>query len=263
MVREAVIGAEVARALRVTVGSRIEPTHGVEGTAVHEHEHLWEVVGILRETGTPVDKVVFINLDSFFAIEEHAGGATIPGTGEAALSSLLVFPRPGVHKVMLLSRLNRRPDIQIADVQEQVRHLFSIVGSVDVLFLLVSLLVVVIGVLSILVALYNSMSERRRELAILRAIGAGRRVVMGVIVGEALMLTTLGAILGLLMGHALVAASASYVESVAGFRSQVGILLPAELGVLGGVMLLGALAGLVPAWKALRTDVARNLRPLS
>ena len=253
----------MARTLRVAVGSQIEPTHGIEGGAAHEHEHLWDVVGILKPTGTPVDKVVFINLDSFYSIEEHAQGAMIPGTDDAALSSLLIFPRGGVHKVVLLSSLNRRPDIQIADVQEQVGNLFDIVGSVDILFLLVSLMVVVIGVLSILVAIYNTMNERRREMAILRAIGAGRKTVFAVIVGEAVALTGAGALSGVIMGHGLVVAVASRVESVAGFRPEGFVFLSVEWLVLGMVLVLGALAGLVPAWKAYRTDVAQNLRPLS
>ncbi len=262
-VMEAVLGAEVAAAMGIHVGDEIEPTHGVEGGTAHDHEHLWKVVGILKPTGTPVDRVVFINLDSFFAIDEHAAGALLPGTQEAGLSTVLVFPRPGVHKAMLLSKLNRRPDLQVADVNEQVRNLFTIVGSVDVIFLLVSVLVVLIGVLSILVAIYNTMSERRREVAILRAIGAHRRTVFGAIVGEATLLTVLGALGGLLLGHALVWVAAGRVEEAAGFRPEAWMLLSVELLVLVVVTTAGALAGIVPAWKAYRTDVAESLRPLS
>ncbi len=257
------MGAEVARALGIVVGAEIEPTHGVEGGHAHDHEHFWTVVGILKETGTPVDKVVFINLDSFFAIEEHAGGALIPGTNEAGLSSVLIFPRGGVHKGMLLSRLNREPEIQVADVSEQIRNLFSIVGSVDVLFLMVSILVVILGVLSILVAIYNTMNERRREVAILRAIGASRKTVFGAIVGEAAVLTLRGALLGVVLGHMLVAVASTRVEQAAGFRPDAFTFLPIEAAVVLVVCLGGALAGLVPALKAYRTDVAANLKPLS
>jgi len=258
---EAVIGAEVARTLGVQVGDRIEPTHGVEGGRAHDHEHLWEVVGILKSTDTPVDRLVLIPLDSFFAIEDHRGGALLPGTTEPGLSAVLVFPRPGVHKVMLLSRLNRRPEIQVADVHEEIGHLFAIVGSVDVLFLLVSILVIVVGLLSVLVALYNSMNERRREVAILRAIGAPRRWVLGSVVTEATLITAIGAVAGVLLGHALVALAAGRVESAAGFRPSAFDVVPAEGLVVLLVVLAGALAGLLPAWKAYATDVAENLRP--
>ena len=258
---ETVIGAQVAQTLGIRVGDRIEPTHGVEGGRAHDHERLWEVVGILKATDTPVDRLVLIPLDSFFTIEDHRAGALLPGTSEPGLSALLVFPRPGVHKVVLLSRLNRRPEIQVADVHEEIGHLFAIVGSVDVLFLLVALLVVVVGLLSVLIALYNSMNERRREVAILRAIGAPRRWVLGSVVTEASLITAIGAVLGLLMGHGLVALAADRVESSAGFRPSAFDLVPAEGLVVLAVVTAGALAGLWPAWKAYATDVAANLRP--
>ena len=260
---EAVLGAEVAAQLGIRVGDEIEPTHGVEGGVAHDHVHLWKVVGIFKPTRTPVDKVVFINLDSFFAIEEHLDGALIPGTTEAGLSSILIFPRPGVHKAMLLSSLNRMPELTVADVSEQIRNLFSIVGSVDTLFLVISVMVVVLGVLSILVAIYNTMNERRREVAILRAIGASRATVFSSIVGEAALLTFLGACVGLLLGHLLVVAAASRIDEIAGFRPDAFHLLPLEVVVIIVVVSGGALAGLVPAWKAYRTDVAKNLKPLS
>ncbi len=260
---EAVLGWEVATELGVRVGDEIEPTHGVEGGVVHDHVHLWQVVGILKRTDTPVDKVVWINMDSFFGIEEHLEGALIPGTRDAGLSSILLFPRPGVHKAMLLSSLNREPELSVADVSEQIRNLFSIVGSVDTIFMIVSVMVVILGVLSILVAIYNTMSERRREVAILRAIGARRMTVFGAIVGEAAALTLLGAIAGVALGHVLVLVSAGRVEEAAGFVPEAFVFLPIEALVAAIVVAGGALAGLVPAWKAYRTDVAQNLRPLA
>lgn len=260
---EAVLGWQVAHQLGVHVGDEIEPTHGVEGGHAHDHVHLWNVVGILKRTDTPVDKVVWINMDSFFGIEEHLEGALIPGTRDAGLSSILLFPRPGVHKAMLLSSLNREPELSVADVSEQIRNLFSIVGSVDTIFMIVSVMVVILGVLSILVAIYNTMSERRREVAILRAIGARRMTVFGAIVGEAALLTLIGALAGLILGHLLVLASAGRVEEAAGFVPEAFVFLPVEAVVAAIVVAGGALAGLVPAWKAYRTDVAQNLRPLA
>ena len=131
------------------------------------------------------------------------------------------------------------------------------------LFLLVSILVIVVGILSVLIALYNSMNERRREVAILRAIGAPRRWVLGSVVTEATLITAIGAVVGLLMGHGLVALAAGRVESAAGFRPSAFDVVPAEGLVLLLVVVAGALAGLWPAWKAYATDVAENLRPMS
>ena len=260
-VYEAVLGAEVAATLGIRLGDRIEPAHGVDESATaHDHEHLWTVVGILAPSGTAVDRLVLINLDSFYRIPDHEG-AVIPGTTEAALSTVLVFPRGGVHKAMLLSRLRRRPDIQVASVSDEVDKLFSIIGNIDVLFLAIAILVVITGVLSVLVSIYNTMNSRRREIAIMRAIGAKRRFIMSAIIGEATALAACGALVGILSGHALVWLTSARVEMAAGFIPDASPLWGFESGLLLLVTLAGALAGLVPAFAAYKTDVAPNLNP--
>jgi putative ABC transport system permease protein len=259
---EAVLGAEVARELGLKVGDVIEPTHGVEGGKEHEHEHLWTVVGILRPSSTPVDRVVFINLDSFFRIPEHSGGL-IPGTGEIGLSAVLVFPRPGIHKGLLLPALKKRQEFTTAEVWSEVQKLFLIVGSVDGAFLLVAILVVVIGITSVLVAILNTMNERRREIAILRALGASRAKVTGSVVAEATLLVTVGALIGVVLAHVGLAAAAAPIQAVGGFRPMAWRFLTDEVWVVLATALAGALAGLIPALKAYRTDVAHHLAPLS
>lgn len=264
----AVIGAAVAEALDINVGYEIEPTHGVEGgQKAHEERQLWTVTGILKRTNTPVDRVVFINLDSFYRIPDHAIGGvmrTKDGKGwQAAISSIVVFPRGSTFKALLYARLKAREDIKVAEVNSELKKLFDLVGGVRVLFVVVSALVAVIGVVSIMVAIYNTMNERRREIAILRSIGARRLTVMGAIVAEAATLAFLGALAGLLMAHGLVALAAGYVEKQAHFRPDSLEIQPIELGMLGVVTMVGALAGLVPAWKAYRTDVASNIAPMS
>lgn len=287
---QAVVGSVVADKLELRVGDRIEPTHGVESTSAHEEQMLWRVTGILKRTGTPIDRVVFINLDSFYRIPEHAGGVRVKedGSVEAALSSVLVFPKPKIAKALLLTRLRQREDLQVAEVREQLDKLFSIVGNVRYVFMLVAAMVVVIGVISVMVSIYNTMNERRREIAIMRAIGARRSTVLSAIVGEATVLAFCGALAGLLLGCGLVAAVSAYVERQAGFRPDPlavlsapvpGDLADALLRISGGyvdlsampfapvlvgvVTMTGAIAGMIPAWKAYRTDVATNLAPLS
>ncbi|MCA9320838.1 MAG: ABC transporter permease, partial [Planctomycetes bacterium] len=207
---EAVLGAAVAESLDLDIGARIEPTHGVEGEQQHKHEQLWTVTGILKKTGTPIDQVVFINLDSFYRIADHAGGR-IPVTGEPAISSILLFPRKGYAKPQLLNTLMKRSDLQVAEVATQINRLLSIVGRVDTIFLVVAILTVIVGVLSIMVAIYNTMNERRRELAIMRAIGARRTTLLAVIVLEAAALAFSGAVIGLVLGHLLIYAAADHV----------------------------------------------------
>jgi putative ABC transport system permease protein len=261
MVREAVVGAEVARVLDVRVGDELEPTHGIEaGGMAHEQRQLWKVVGVLKASGTAVDELVLINLESFFGIPDHAGGV-VPETNQPGISAVLLFPKPGVHKALLLSQLNKRNSLQVADVDAEVRALLGLVGNVDRVFFAIAVLVVLVGVVSVAVAIYNTLAGRRRELAILRILGASRRTVLGMLVGEAGLLSAIGAALGILGGHAVVALVAGVVERSAGFRPAAFVVLPEELAAYVLIVLAGAVGGLLPALEAYRNDVASHLLP--
>ena len=116
--------------------------------------------------------------------------------------------------------------------------------------------------LSILAALYNSMHGRRREIALLRALGARRGHVFGVVVLEAVLICLLGGAAGIVLGHLGVAGAAPYLLDEVGVRLGLGTADVALWGRLaGGLVVLGLLAGLLPAWRAYRTPVARNLHP--
>lgn len=256
--REAVVGAAVASALDVRVGDRVEPTHGVEGALAHSEPQLWEVVGVLARTGTPIDGLVLINLDSFFRIPDHAGGV-VPETSRPGISAALVFPKPGVHKALLLGQLNKRTTFQVADVDAEVRALLRLVGNVDRVLLGIAVLVVLVGVLSVAVAIYNTVAARRRELAILRILGATRRRVAALLLAEALLISAAGAALGLAAGHGVVWATAGLVEQSAGFRPSALVLLAEEVVAWLSIVAAGALGGLLPALEAYRTDVVSQL----
>lgn len=257
---EAVLGAGVAAALDIRIGDRIEPTHGIEGGTAHGDARLWEVVGILRPTGTPIDEIVLINLDSFFRIPDHRGGVIVE-TGKPGISAVMLFPKPGVHKALLLSQLVKRTQLSVADIDAEVHQLLRIVGNVDQVFFSVAVLVVIGSALSVAVAIYNTLASRRREIAILRILGAGRRTVFGLIVAESTLISAAGGVLGLGAGHAVVWLLGGVLERSAGFRPRAAVFLPEELLALGLVVAAGALTGLLPALKAYRADAASQLAP--
>lgn len=260
---EAVLGAGVARQLGIQLGDQIEPTHGVEGGGTaHEHQLLWTVVGILKPTATPVDELVLINLDSFFRIGDHRGGV-IPENGKPAISAVVLFPKPGVHKALLLAQLAKRTQVQVADVDGEVRRLFRIVGNVDRIFLVIAILVVWVGVTSVSVSIYNTLASRQRDLAILRILGARRRTLLAMLVGEAALVSALGGALGMVLGHGLVAAAAGWIEQSTGVRLGGVWPLPEEVLALALLVLAGAASGLLPALRAYRSDVATHLAPVS
>lgn len=254
VVREAVVGAEVVAELDLQVDDRIELSHGVEdGAVAHDREVMWEVVGVLEDTGTALDRVVLINLDSFLAMDEHAGA-------EPGLSALLVFPHRGVHTATLMGELRPRSDLQVAHVGTEVRRILALVGRVDRLFLVVAQLVVVVAVSSIFASMYVSIHARRGQIGILRALGLPRRSILMLIVAEASLLAFVGAAFGVIGAHLGLHCGADSMEAAAGLRFDAGQFVAEEAAVVLLVTFAGALAGVLPGVQAYRTDVAASLR---
>jgi putative ABC transport system permease protein len=141
--------------------------------------------------------------------------------------------------------------------------LFDRLAWLDRVLALIAYLVVTIAASSILASIYNSMNERRREVAILRALGARRRTIFGAVVLESATIAGIGAGLGFAVYGLVFAAAASIL------RTQTGVVLdpfawhPVFVLAPLGIVTLGALTGVIPAWKAYRTDVAENLIPHS
>jgi putative ABC transport system permease protein len=274
---EAVVGATVAEKLGLAIGDKIEPTHGVEGGKAHEHEHFWTLVGIMHRTGTALDRVIFVNLESFYGIDEHQAGAVIPNTTDVGLSSVILVPKSPIYKAMMLPALSKRADIQAVSPAEEIKKLLSIVGRIDQVILFVAILTVIVSLIGVAVALFNTINERRREIAIMRAIGARRRSILAQVVAEATAIGIFGALVGILLSHLLIFALAGPIAEASGFTPEpfawtplfaaegaAGARgVPAEVAVLAGVLAVCALAGLLPAVNGYRTDVASNLAPTS
>ncbi|RPH49209.1 MAG: FtsX-like permease family protein [Planctomycetota bacterium] len=134
---------------------------------------------------------------------------------------------------------------------------------IPLLLLAVSALVVVMAAVSIFVAIYNSMSERRRPIAIMRALGARRGTVLSIVMLEAAVLALFGALGGLVLGHLLTAVAGGAISARSGVPISALAFHPQELAVVAGVLVLGAVAGILPALKAYRTDIADGLSPSS
>lgn len=251
---EAVIGAIAARRAGLGLGATFRISHGVEGEG-EEHGETWTVVGVLRPTGTPHDRAIFIDLTSFYATAGHEARPEI--------SAALVKAKSEGTAFQLEHDLNRRSDVVAAAPGRVVGELLELVGTVDLLLLIVAGLVVVVAAGSILVSLYASMAERRRSIAILRALGAPRAAIFRLLVLESVTLCLWGGAGGIVLGHVLAAAAGRVLAAWAGVQMGAFAFLPEELAVLGGTVVLGAGAGVLPAWTAYRLEVTDGLSPTS
>jgi putative ABC transport system permease protein len=272
---EAVVGSFVAARTGLAVGSWFHPTHGLTEDAHEEHEDKYVVVGVRAPTNTPADRVIWIPVEGVF----HMSGHVLRGTGveyHASDSEAVPDEAKEVSAVMLKLR---SPQDAIA-LKEEINtkgktatlawpigtvmaDLFAKLGWVYRVLTLVANLVCVVAAASILASIYNTISERRREFAILRALGARRATVFAAIVTESAAISAMGALLGFAVYAAVMLGAAAVVRAQTGvvvetFRFH-AVLVVAPLGMTA----LGALCGLVPAFKAYRTDVASNLAPTS
>jgi putative ABC transport system permease protein len=277
--REAVIGATVAARTGLGLNATLNAFHGFEYDAKAKHDAEYRVVGVLEPTNTPSDRVVFLPIEGVWRMENHVlrgtGQDFVAKPGEAIpdevkeLSSVLVrFRRDAqgrpANAMPLAHRINTQGKVATMawPAVKEIADFFDKLGWVVRILEMTAYLVVVVAAGSILASLYNTMNERRREFAILRALGARRRTVFGAIVLESTVIAGLGCVAGLLIHAALLAVAALVVRRATGVVLEIGFH-PAVWGTPLAMTALGAVSGLLPAWNAYRTDVAENLSPSS
>ena len=273
---EAVLGAEVAERMKYKVGDRITISHGTgEFGAVHSDKP-FTVVGVLRRTGTPVDRSIHVSLEAMEAIHlDWQGGMRIPGLSippqfakkfdlaPKEITAALIGLKSRARAFQVQREINNYAGEALLAVLPGValNELWSIVGVVENTLLLVAGMIVVIGLSGMIVAVWAGLNERRRELAILRSVGASPVDVIVLLALEGLLLTALGVTLGYALLTVLSLAAAPWMQA------RFGVVLPAwprgrdELALVGMVFTAGLLTALLPALRACRLSLADGLTP--
>lgn len=273
---ECVVGSRVAAQTGLAVGDTMNPTHGdPEGKG---HGQGFAVVGVLAPTGTPNDRAVFVNLEGFYLLEGHAkpleedAVIVLPDRDpddtrppllmipEREVTSILVRNGNVMHAPGMQNRINESGRAQAAAPIGEINKLMSmIVGPLLSALLVITLITCVVAAFGVLVAIYNSMNDRRRDIAVMRALGARRGSVTWVILFESLIIAIIGGAAGWLLAHVAIYSAGTFIEQQTGV--QVGLFSVSEFEwlLLPFVIVLSLLAGIVPAMAAYRTDVGSNL----
>ncbi|MCG9680753.1 ABC transporter permease [Vibrio sp. Isolate24] len=271
---ETVIGADVARSLGYEIGTEIIIAHGISDVGFSRHDNLpFKVVGILAPTGTPVDKTVHVSLEAIEAI--HVGwesGAHLGNTPSADQLEKQNF-QPKQITAMLLG-LNSK--IQTFALQRQINtyskeplsailpgvalhELWGMMSVAEQALMAVSVFVVIAGLLGMLSSLLTSLQERRREMAILRAMGARPRHVLALLVMEASALTLVGLAVGVIGLYALLATIAPVIQQQYGIHIEMIALSHYEWMLLAAVQLAGTVIGFIPAFRAYRQSLSDGM----
>jgi putative ABC transport system permease protein len=261
---EAVLGAEVARRTGLGIGARFAGSHGLaEGGGEHA-EAPYHAVGVLVATGTVVDRLVLTGIDSVWKVHEHhhdtdSGSDENAETDRREVTMALVRFATPLAAVGLARQINGETELQAASPAYESARLMTVFGvGIDVIRGFAVFLIVA-AALGMFIALYQALDERQYDLAIMRTLGASRGRVFRVLLLESVLLAAAGAVLGVMLGHMLLALIGAWLPAAAPLAAGASRLLPEEAGVIALVLAGGILAALLPAWRAYRLDVAATL----
>jgi putative ABC transport system permease protein len=278
---EAVVGSQVAAEMKLEIGSEIFASHGAAGGA--QHDQGFVVVGILEPTGTPNDRGAFVNIEGFYLLEGHVapnrdeagreekGSATAPERDTKLSTVRLPIERREVTAILIKTDGMKGIGLQRQVNKSKFAQAVSPIGVISGLLnffvkpikwalLAITSLVCIVSAISILVGIYNSMSERKRDIAVMRALGASRDHITAIILVESVLIAVIGGFLGWIAGHAVGPLSNSWTEQSTGVRIDfLSINSIEELFIVPGLVLIGILAGIIPALAAYRTSVAKSL----
>ena len=271
---DTVIGADVARELGYKVGTEIIIAHGISDVGFSRHDKLpFTVVGILTPTGTPVDKTVHVSLEAIEAI--HVGwesGANMGGTPDAStlrqkdfqpqqITAFLLGLKSKIRTFALQRKINTYNKEPLSAILPGIalHELWGMMSVAEQALMTVSVFVVVAGLLGMLSSLLTSLQERRREMAILRAMGARPKHIFILLVSEASSLTFAGILLGTVTLYTLLAVIQPIVQQMYGISIALSAISSYEWMLLGLVQLAGTMIGFIPALTAYRQSLADGM----
>jgi putative ABC transport system permease protein len=259
---EVVLGAEVAAKSGLAVGATFSGAHGLGGGGAEHGDAPYKIVGILAPSGSVLDRIVLTGIESVWFVHDEAHGPADnyrPDPSKREITALLIQYASPLAAAMLPRYINNHSELQSASPAYETARLFSIVG-VGVGVLRGFALVLILGAgLSVFVALYHALEERRYDLAIMRTLGASARKVMALLLCEGLLLAGIGTLFGMALGHVLTAGLGVVLRQAQQVAVTGWIFLPQELWLAALALAVGILAALVPAWRAYRTDIAATL----
>ncbi len=273
---EAVIGHDASQRTGLKTGDTFTGSHGIEsyeGADTHD-EFQFKITGILEKTFTPVDRVIFVSMNSIWKIHNLSEDETGSNADTAAhkhyentITSILLKLKNPVYFDLVRRQINDNKyegiNAQAVLPVFEIKQLFDIIGNINSILLVIAYLVIFVAAVSILVSLYNSMNERKRDIAIMRSLGAGKFIILKIIIFEGAAISLAGASAGIILGHFVIIILKNKISDIAGIQISGTAFSIYEIYILLGTFVLGVIVSIVPALKAYKTDVAANLNPVS
>lgn len=287
---EVTLGSSVAEISKLKIGDKFESAHGLtEGGHAH-NEHQYVVTGIMNPTYTVLDNLILTQVESVWEMHEehgegdslHAEEAHVHEEGEdhdhsdpalhyslvpsvektdttKELTAILIQYRSPMGAIQLPRKINSESKLQAASPAFETARLFTILGAGVEILMVFAYVLIVISALSIFIALYNSLKERRYDMAIMRSMGAGRVRLFLAVLLEGGVLTLLGSVTGLLIAHGVILLLPLFMETIEKAGIHAFVFYTEEWIILVGSLLLGLVCALLPAFQAYRTEISKVL----
>jgi len=263
---EVTIGSTVAITSGLKIGDTFFGAHGLTGNGDVHKQHAYLVKGILKSEGNITDNLILTNIGSVYKMheEKHAEGHSHSAAEEAKeindkqITALLIQYKSPMSVILFPRMVNQSTNMQAASPAMESARLFSLIGvGIDTLQWF-AIFIMGIAALSIFISLYNAMKERKYDLAIMRCLGASKSKLFFLVMFEGVLVTFIGACLGLIIGHTALELIGSYQES-----SQAKLTgltaVPQEIYLICIGLVIGTLASLIPAMQIYKVDIAQTL----
>ena len=267
---EVTIGSTVAIETGLKVGSTFTSMHGYDNAAddtdAHHHEQL-TVVGVFEKSNSVIDNLILTPVETTWMVhehpEEHASEDSLSADSthaepEREMTAYLIKKR-NKGAFGMLSKQTEDTTMQLANVAVENSRLMNNFGIGLSAITAIAVVIMIISFISIFISLYNSMRERRYELALMRTMGGSRGRLFALIIQEGLLLVLLGFAIGLLFSRIGLLTLSHFMKESFHFSLDNLNISPQELVLLGLTLLVGLLASVLPARQALKIDISKTL----
>ncbi len=272
---EVTIGAGVAEDLKLKIGDKFHSSHGfvLDDNLIHDDGEMFKVVGILNPTGAVADQLILTNTQSIWKTHDHAAHddhdhdhdhdhepKTLLEAEDKNITSLLVRFKTRNYQTLNMARsINENTNMQAANPPIEINRLHEMVGVGEEALRALAIIIVIVSGFSIFISLFDSLRDRRYELALMRVMGASRFKLFSLIILEGLLLAFAGFIIGMALSHTGMEVLADFMKSAYRYSFTGMVFLKEEIFLFLGALGIGVISAVIPAIQASRTDISETL----
>lgn len=258
---DVVLGASAARQLNMGLGAHFHGTHGFEEEG-HAHDEVhYNVVGVLKETGSVVDRLILTSTESVWDIHSHESHSDEENAEEDLQYTALLVKFKSPMGLMQLPRfINEKTSMQAALPAIEINRLYDLMGVGFSTLQAIGVLMMIIAAMSVFISLLNSLKERKQELALMRVLGASPSKLFGLVILESLLLCLVGYVIGIILGRVSLMVLSGLGEQEFKFGIELGGVATVEIWLLPFTLSIGLVAAIIPAIRAYGSNISNTLK---